>query len=311
MMKAVVIHKYGSVDEMNVMNIPKPKVGDYDVLIEVHAAAVNPVDIAIRNGWLQDRYSYHFPLVLGWDVSGIVREIGKMVTKFKVGDEVYSSPALARNGTYAEFVAVEEQLVALKPNNISFQVAASIPLVGITAYRALIEIGKLKEGQRVLILGGSGGVGSFAVQLAKSVGASVIATTSGKNIEFVKSLGADTVIDYTITDNFEDEFDVIFDTVGGKSVKQSLYHVKPGGKLISITTFFSKEDIKYAKEKGFSIELFFSEPSGDILTYITSFVEQEKIKPVVSSVYTLDEVQKAHELSESRHARGKIILQVK
>jgi NADPH:quinone reductase-like Zn-dependent oxidoreductase len=312
-MKAIAIEKYGSIEEMRFQELPIPNLGAADVLIEVHAAAVNPVDIAIRNGWLQERISYRFPLVLGWDVAGIVKAVGDQVCHFKIGDEVYSSPALSRNGSYAEFISVDERFVAKKPINSSFLEAASVPLVGITAYRGLVELAKVQQGQKVLILGGAGGVGTFAVQLAKSLGAYVVTTTSTKNMEFVKSLGADEVLDYTVTelDGYDGEMDIIFDTVGRKSFERSLGLVKEGGKMISIASFFTEEDKIFAKERDFSLEFFFSEPSGEILSIISNLIEGGTVKPVIGTIFALEDAPKAHELSETKHARGKIVLQVK
>lgn len=311
-MKAVVIEKYGTIEELNIQQLPKPIPGPKDVVIKVRAAAVNPVDIAIRNGWLKGRISYNFPLVIGWDVAGVITEVGRNVTKFQVGDEVYSYPDLSRNGTYGEFVAVEDTFVARKPKNILFTEASSLPLVGICAYRALIDAGNIQNGDRVLILGGSGGVGSFAVQLAKSSGAHVTATTSTKNLEFVKDLGADEVLDYTNTNwgTIEGQFDLVFDTVGPDALTPVFDTVKKNGKIVSVATFFKEEDIKRAKEKEISVQFLISEPSGEILSEITNLIEKRAIKPVVGKIFSLEDVKQAHQLSESKHAQGKIVLQI-
>jgi NADPH:quinone reductase-like Zn-dependent oxidoreductase len=313
MMKAVVMESYGPIDGMKLMQIPKPELLPNDVLIEVHAASVNPVDIAIRNGWLQERIQHEFPLVLGWDVAGVITAVGSDVTNFKVGDEVYSSPSLSRNGSYAEYIAVNESLVTLKPINTDFLEAVAIPLVGITAYRALVEIAKVKERERVLILGGAGGVGSFAIQLAKSYGAYVVASTSTKNLDFVRELGADEVIDYTEIDisDYNGKFEVLFDTVGRKSFEQGLPLVVNGGKAISIATLFNQSDKDFAAEHQITLDFFFSDPCGHILAKITRLVEQGKIKSVVGTVFPLEKASNAHELIETKHARGKIILQIK
>jgi NADPH:quinone reductase-like Zn-dependent oxidoreductase len=313
MMKAVAIGKYGSHEELKLIQLPIPELGARDVLIEVHAAAVNPVDIAIRNGWLQGRFNYDFPFVPGWDVSGIIKAIGTDVTRFSIGDEVYGYPDLARDGTYAEFVAADEQLVDLKPKHLSFEEAASLPLVGTCAFRAIVYAGEIQEGQRVLILGGSGGVGTIAVQLAKSLGAYVVASTSTKNVDFVKNLGCDEVIDYTSSHlaDFGGDFDFVLDTVGGHHFEQSFNLVKKGGKIISVTTGITEEDKKRAEEMGISAHFLISEPSGEIISEISRLAEQGKIRPVINCVFRLDEVQTAHLLSESRRTRGKIVLKVK
>ncbi|MDZ5470451.1 NADP-dependent oxidoreductase [Bacillus sp. 31A1R] len=313
MMKAITINRYGPLSEMHVHKLPIPDVGENDVLIEVHAAAVNPVDIAIRNGWLQQRIPHQFPLVLGWDVAGVVKAVGSSVSSLQVGDEVYSYPDLARNGTYADYIAVNHRFVSHKPKNITFEEAASIPLVGTCAFRSLVEVGNIQEGQRVLILGGSGGVGSFAIQLAKSYGTHVVTTTSTKNIEFVKQLGADEVIDYTNTElsSYGGLFDIVFDAADRKPFEQSFDLVKKGGKIISVATFPNEEDLRRAAEKEISVQFLISNPSTDILPKISSLIESNKIKPVIGSVFSMDEAQKAHELSETNHARGKIVLKMK
>lgn len=312
-MRAIAIDKYGTLDEMKLKQLAMPIIGPKDICIEVHASAVNPVDIAIRNGWLHNRTQHTFPLILGWDVSGVVSAIGSEVEHVKVGDEVYSYVDLPRNGTYAEYVAVDEKLVALKPKNIDFLEAASLPLVGTCSYRALIEDGKIKKDDRVLILGGAGGVGSFAIQLAKNVGAYVVTTTSSKNIDFVKSLGADEIIDYTTSEpgSYPNDFDFVFDTVGREAFEHSFNLVKPNGKIVSIATFVSSSDLEKAKAKDISVQFLISDPDGGMLREITCLVEQDKIKPVIGAVFPLEEAQKAHQLSETKHARGKIILQVK
>ncbi|MBM7661319.1 NADPH:quinone reductase-like Zn-dependent oxidoreductase [Bacillus mesophilus] len=312
-MKAIAIEKYGSSQALSVHQLPLHELGPKEIRIEVYAASVNPVDLAIRNGWLQGRITYSFPLVLGWDVAGVVSEIGSEVTHFKVGDQVYSYPDLSKDGAYAEYITVHEALVSLKPRNISFLEAASLPLVGVCAYRSLLLAGNLKKGENVLILGGSGGVGSFAVQLAKSVGAHVTATTSTKNVEFVKNLGADVVIDYTTSDlsSFSNSFDLVFDTVDRPSFDELYDMVKENGRIVSVANFVTQADKERAAIKNIAIQFLISDPSAEILNEITILIENERIRPVIGAVFELDDAKKAHELSETKHARGKIVLEVK
>lgn len=235
-MKVVRIHEYGNTDVLAYEDAPLPSITSNDVLVRVVAASVNPVDWKIREGYLRQMISHPLPLTLGWDVSGVVEVIGAGVSRFKVGDTVFSRPDIKRNGTYAEYVAIREDEIAYKPKTVSHVEAASLPLAGITAWEALYTAAQLTAKQRVLIHAGSGGVGSLAVQLAKLRGAFVIATTSERNRDFVKSLGADEVIDYR-SQRFEEvvnDVDVVFDTIGGEVQESSWSVLKPDGILVSI-----------------------------------------------------------------------------
>lgn len=308
-MKAVRIHEYGNREVLVFEDAPMPSITSNEVLVRVIAASVNPVDWKIREGYLKEMISYQLPLTLGWDVSGVVTEVGTNVTRFRVGDAVYSRPDIKRNGTYAEFVAIRESEVALKPLTISHNEAASLPLAGITAWEVLITTAQLSAGQRVLIHAGSGGVGSLAIQLAKSRGAYVIATTSGKNVALVESLGADEVIDYQ-TQNFTDklrDIDVVFDTLGGDIQESSWSVLKKGGILISIVN--PPSDTK-AKELGVKSAFVFIEPSAYILKQLAELVEQGKLRPVIGAEFALHDIVKAHELSETGRTVGKIVLYV-
>lgn len=308
-MKAVRIHEYGNREVLVFEDAPMPSITSNEVLVRVIAASVNPVDWKIREGYLKEMISYQLPLTLGWDVSGVVTEVGTNVTRFRVGDAVYSRPDIKRNGTYAEFVAIRESEVALKPLTISHNEAASLPLAGITAWEVLITTAQLSAGQRVLIHAGSGGVGSLAVQLAKSRGAYVIATTSGKNVALVESLGADEVIDYQ-TQNFTEklrDIDVVFDTLGGDIQESSWSVLKKGGILISIVN--PPSDTK-AKELGVQSAFVFIEPSAYILKQLAELVEQGKLRPVIGAEFALHDIVKAHELSETGRTVGKIVLYV-
>ncbi len=308
-MKAVRIHTYGNADQLVYEDAPMPIVEANDVLIKVVASSVNPVDWKIREGHLKEMVSYSMPVILGLDVSGIVESVGKNVTKFKVGDAVFSRPDVKRNGTYAEFVAVNEDEVASKPKTISHVESASLPLAGITAWEALFTTAQLSANQKVLIHGGSGGVGSLAIQLAKSRGAYVISTTSTKNLALVKSLGADEVIDYK-NQRFEEivkEADVVFDTIGGEVQKLSWSVLKPEGILVSIVSQPSEETA--AKHKVRSAFIFIG-PNAEILTQIAELVDEGKVRPIVGAEFALADIAKAQALSESGHSVGKIVLYV-
>lgn len=278
-MKAIGLMQYGDKSVLQEIEMQKPLLGDNDILIEVYAAGVNPVDWKIREGLLQDVISYDFPLVLGWDVAGVVAAIGKNVTAFKVGDEVYSRPDIERNGTYAEYVAVDEKYVAKKPRNLSFEEAASIPLVGLTSWQSLVKFANVQKGNKVLIHAGSGGIGTFAIQLAKSFGAHVATTTSTKNIQFVKDLGADTVIDYK-TEDFSlllHNYNIVFDVLGEDVLKDSYKVLAPNGKLASIYGPKGMEipQTEIAREKHIQSDHIFTEPNGYELSLITELIEGE------------------------------------
>lgn len=308
-MKAVIIENYGGTEQLKYTEVDTPKLRDHDILIEVKAASVNPVDWKIREGYLKGKLPYDFPLILGWDAAGTVKEAGKDVTKFEVGDQVFSRPDITRNGTYAEYVAVDENLVAPKPSNLTYEEAASIPLVGLTSWQCLVDFAKIKKGDRVLIHAGSGGVGSFAVQLAKVFGAWVAATCSSDNVAFVESLGADQVIDYKKEDFTEIlcDMDIVFDTMGGDIQKRSYEVLKKGGRLVSIA---QPPDEAYAEERNVRAGYVFMDPDGDQLKQIGDLIEKGKIRPIVGSVMKLEDIKEAHRLSETHHAKGKIVLSV-
>ncbi|WP_299874894.1 NADP-dependent oxidoreductase [uncultured Cocleimonas sp.] len=308
-MKAVRIHEYGNRNVLAFEDAPMPSITSSEVLVKVVAASVNPVDWKIREGYLKEMVPYSMPVTLGWDVSGVVTEVGFDVTRFSVGDSVYSRPDIKRNGTYAEYVAIQENEVALKPLTISHNEAASLPLAGITAWEALITTAQISAGQKVLIHAGSGGVGTLAVQIAKSRGAYVIATTSGKNKALVESLGADEVIDYQ-THNFAEvlsNIDVVFDTLGGDIQESSWSVLKQDGILVSIVSPPSEEK---AKELNVRSAFVFIEPNAPILEELSKLVEQGKLRPVIGAEFALKDIVKAHTLSESGRTVGKIVLYV-
>jgi len=309
-MKAVVIETYGGVDVLQLKDMPVPVVGDRDLLIEVYAASVNPVDWKVREGYLKEMIPHKFPLILGWDVAGVVKETGANAALFRAGDRVFSRTDIARNGTYAEYVAVDEDLVATMPDNLSFEEAASVPLACQTAWQALVETAQVKQGDRVLIHAASGGVGTFAVQIAKNKGAYVAATCGASNTRLVKSLGADEVIDYTTTDFSEvlHDFDMVLDTMGGEIYRKSFRILKKGGTVVSL---LERPDTSLSLETGTKAEYMFLQPDRNRLSQIAALLSKGKIKPVLGSVLPLEEVKKAHGISQSHHAKGKIVLKVK
>ncbi|TMH82287.1 MAG: NADP-dependent oxidoreductase [Betaproteobacteria bacterium] len=279
-MKAALIHRYGSNDQVCVADISVPVMGAMDLLVRVHAASVNPLDGKTRAGKLKTLLKYRFPLVLGNDLSGVVSDVGERVTHFKKGDAVYARLDKDRIGTFAEFAVVREGAAALKPTNLTFEAAASLPLVALTAWQALVEIGKVGAKQRVLIHAGSGGVGSVAIQLARHLGATVFTTVGRRNLELVKRLGADVAIDYRSA-HFEDvakDCDVVLDSAGGDT------------------------NARY--------EYLFMRADGAQLREITWLVERGVIKPLVDKVFPLEQVRDALAYSESGRATGKVVIKV-
>lgn len=308
-MKAVRIHGYGGREVLRYEDCERPAINEDEVLVRVVAAAVNPVDWKIREGLLKDMIQHRFPLTLGWDLAGIVDTVGDRVTEFEPGDAVYSRPDLTRDGAYAEFVAVRASELARKPGTVSFADAASLPLAGITAWEALINSGRLREGQTVLIHAAAGGVGTLAVQLAKWKGARVIATASSANHALVRSLGADEVIDYRTVAFAErvSQVDMVFDTLGGQVQESSWSVVRPGGVLVSVVDPPAPERAAQAGVEG---KFVFIQPSAAILRELADLVDSGIVRPIVGAEFGLHRVSEAHSLSESGHARGKIVLHV-
>ncbi len=307
--KAVRIHAYGGPEVLTYEDAPLPAIANDDVLIRVHAAAVNPVDWKIREGYLQEFLPYKLPLILGWDVSGVVEAVGADVTNFKPGDEVYSRPNIERDGAYAEYIAVKASEVAVKPKTVDHVHAAAVPLAGITAWHCLFESARLAAGQRVLIHAAAGGVGSYAVQFARWKGAYVIGTASARNQNFLIELEANQVIDYQST-QFEDvvePVDVVFDTIGGEVQERSWQVIKPGGILVSVVSPPSEE--KAAAHQCRSAYVFI-QPRADWLTEMAQLIDAGQVKPIVETVLPLNQAAEAQKLSQSGHTRGKIVLQV-
>jgi NADPH:quinone reductase-like Zn-dependent oxidoreductase len=308
-MKAAVIKDYGA--QVEILEVPRPQLLADSVLIEVHASSVNPVDGIVQAGYLKEMMPITFPFTMGFDVSGVVLEVGEQVSKFKIGDEVFSRPNGMQAGTIAEFSVIKEEELALKPSNISHQETASIPLVGLTAFQAMVTKANLQKGQKILIHAGSGGVGTLAIQIAKHLGAFVATTTSGSNTEMVKNLGADIVIDYK-TQNFEDEikdYDVVFDMMGGDIMNRSFKVLKKGGCLVSIKSF---EDTKgLAKQYGLKFESFFMWPSGEMLRQLAQLISDGALKPVIDRTFSIDQLKEAYDYLNTGRAKGKIVIEVK
>lgn len=308
-MKAIRIHRYGSPDVLTYENAPRPVPGEGEMLVRVHATSVNPFDIAVRNGYMAGYIDHTLPLILGIDVSGVVEELGPGTNSFSPGDAVYTRAGIYRDGSYAEYAIVPTAEVTAKPKSLDHIHAAAIPHVTLTAWQALFELADLSKGQTILIHGAAGGVGHIAVQLAKWSGASVIGTAS-VNYDLLESLGVDQAIDYSKT-AFEDvvqDVDVVLDTIGGDTQERSWSILKRGGVLISIVEEPSAE---VAATHGVRQAMVFSYPPvAETLSKIGQMVSEGHIKPVVSTVLPLQDVKKAHLIVESKHARGKIVLQI-
>lgn len=333
-MKAFIIDRYSKKDLMRLGETPEPELQDDDVLIEVHAAGLNVLDSKLKSGEFKQILPYRMPLVLGHDVAGVVTRVGSGVRQFKVGDEVYSRPPDRRIGTFAEFIAVNENDVAPKPKNITMEEAASIPLVGLTVWQALVERYGLKRGQKVFIQAGSGGVGTFAIQLAKHLGATVATTTSSANIDLVKGLGADIVIDYK-KDDFEkalQNYDLVLHSQDTATLEKSLRVLKPGGTLISISgppdpafargirapwlvrlivRLLSSAVRKKAARRGLKYSFLFMRANGNQLREITRLVEAGAIKPVIDRVFPFESSNEALAYVEAGRAKGKVVVKIK
>jgi NADPH:quinone reductase-like Zn-dependent oxidoreductase len=311
-MKAIVIEQYGHKDQLIEKQMPKPIPQEGEVLIEMYATSINPIDWKLREGYLKDMLPFTFPIILGWDAAGVVTEIGANVSSVKVGDRVFVRPETTAEGTYAEYIVTKEHLLAQIPDNISFEEAAAVPLAGLTAYQCLVDFVPLKAGDKVLIHAGSGGVGSFGIQIAKSLGFFVATTGSSKNEEFLKSLGADIVIKYDKQD-FENElhdYDLVVDTMGGEIQEKSFHVLKRGGTLVSVV---QPPNEQKAEEMGINAKFHWLNPNGAQLEVLADLMRVGKLKPIVGSVFDFSEqgLRQAHKLSETHHAKGKIVIKMK
>jgi len=333
-MKAFVVERYGGADAVRAADVPNPQVGDDDVLVRIHAASVNPLDLRTREGAFKAILPYRVPFILGNDTAGVVVAVGAGVTRFTDGDEVYARPDKNRIGTFAELIAIHQDDVAIKPNVLTMDEAASIPLVGLTSWQALVERANLQPGQQVLIHAGSGGVGTIAIQLAKHLGAHVATTASTSNTGLVKSLGADVVIDYK-KQAFEKvlhDYDLVLDTLGGETLQKSLQILKPGGKIISVA---GPPDPAFAKELGanpivklamtalsfrtrlrarrhhVTYSFLFMKASGDQLRKLTTLIEAGTIRPVVDQVFPFESTREALAYVEHGRAKaGKVVVRM-
>jgi NADPH:quinone reductase-like Zn-dependent oxidoreductase len=332
-MKAFIVERYGRKDGGRIGDMPEPQLRDSDVLVRVHAAGVNPLDSKIRSGEFKLILPYRLPLILGNDVAGVVTQVGPRVRRFKPGDEVYARPHHDRIGTFAEFIAMNEDDVAIKPKTLTMEEAASVPLTGLTAWQALIERAHLKKGQKVLIHAGSGGVGTFAIQLAKHVGATVATTTSTANVDLVRRLGADVVVDYK-KDDFEKvlrDYDVVVNSLGKETLEKSLCVLKPGGKLISISGppdpafatdigsgwilrqligVLSYRVRKQARRHRVGYSFLFMKANGAQLREITSFIDAGIMRPVVDRIFPFESTGEALAYVETGRAKGKVVVKV-
>lgn len=332
-MQAFILDKYGRKAMLRQGETADPHVNDDDVLVEVHAAGVNLIDAKLRNGEFKLLLPYRTPFVLGHDVAGVVARVGARVTKFKPGDEVYARPADHRIGTFAERIAIAERDLALKPKNLSMVEAASIPLVGLTAWQALVERAHLARGQRVFIQAGSGGVGTFAIQLAKHLGATIATTTSGTSFDLVRGLGADVLVDYR-TEDFEAtlrDYDLVLHSQDAKTLEKSFRVLRSGGQLISISgppdpafaaeihaswfvtlvmRLLSRGARRTAKKLGTPFSFLFMKASGEQLRQITALIEAGHVRPVVDKIFPFSSTNEALAYVEGGRAKGKVVIKV-
>lgn len=333
-MKAFTIQRYSKTDNLKLAEVPKPIVKENEVLVEIYSASVNQLDSKLKSGEFKMMLPYKFPLILGHDVAGIVVAVGPKVTNFQVGDEVFSRVPDFQIGAFAEYIAINENFAAPKPKNISMEEAASIPLVGLTVWQAFIEKANLKKGQKVFIQAGSGGVGTFAIQLAKHLGAFVATTTSEKNFDLVKKLGADVVIDYKTQDfeNILKDYDLVLNSQDQKTLEKSIGILKSGGKVISISgppdVDFAKEiglnfflrtvmfllsfkTKKMAKKKNVDYSFLFMQANGKQLSEISKLIETGIIKPIIDKIFPFEQTNDAINYVESGRAKGKVIIKIK
>lgn len=333
-MRAVVIAKYGGDDVVEVRDMPTPQIKDNEVLVEVYSACINPLDYKVKNGAMKPLINYELPLVLGTDFAGKVIQVGTQVSRFKVGDEVYGNLDGRQMGAFSEYVAVADKYLSQKPRNLDFNQAASLPLVALTVMQVLTDIAKVRTGQKVFIKAGSGGIGSFAIQYAKALGAEVATTTSAENSDLVRRLGADHIIDYR-TQKFEEllsNYDVVLNTVDGEPLEASFSILKEGGHMISlvgppdkkfaqnvglnfvfqlICAFLGRKATSLAKKTKTHYTFHFVQPSGKQLEDIKSLVESGKIAPVIDRFFSLDQTKEALAYVARGRSKGKVILKIK
>ncbi|MES2915113.1 MAG: NADP-dependent oxidoreductase [Pseudomonadota bacterium] len=332
-MKAFVVEKYKKGGPLRLADRPEPEVGANDVLVKIHAAAVNLIDSKVRDGEFKLFLPYKPPFILGHDLAGTVLRVGAEVRAFKPGDQVFARPRDRRIGTFAELIAVDQANLALKPASLTMEEAASFPLVGLTAWQALVELGRVKPGQKVFIQAGSGGVGTIAIQLAKHLGATVATTTSAANADLVRSLGADVVIDYR-TQDFEQVlsgYDLVLHSQDSAALSKSLKILKPGGQVISISgppdvpfakalklnvflrfvmQMLSRGVLRKAKARGIGYSFLFMRADGAQLTELANLIDRGIIKPVVDKVFPFAQTPEALAYVETGRARGKAVIRI-
>lgn len=333
-MKAFVINRYSKDESLQLVDLTEPIIKENEVLVEIHATSVNQLDTKIKTGEFKLLLPYKFPLILGHDVAGIIKKVGSKVSQFKVGDEVFARPADFKIGSFAEYIAINENDIALKPKNISMEEAASFPLVALTVWQAFVEKANLKKGQKVFIQAGSGGVGTIAIQLAKHLGATIATTTSADNVDLVKSLGADIVIDYK-TQDFEtilEIYDLVLNSQDGKTLEKSFRILKSGGKVVSISGppdtdfakeiglswfmktaifFLSRKAKKQAKKLNVDYSFLFMQANGKQLSEIGKLIEAGVIRPIIDKVFSFEQTNEAMSYVASGRARGKVIVKLK
>jgi NADPH:quinone reductase-like Zn-dependent oxidoreductase len=333
-MKALVLKRYGGLDHVAFTDIPRPALKPDEILVQVHAAGLNPIDTMIPKGTFKPMLKFQLPATLGSDLAGVVVEVGSRVTRFKPGDAVFASLFDLGTGALAEFAVVPESAAALKPSNLDFVQAASIPMVGLTSWQALKERAKLKPGQKVFIPAGSGGIGTFAIQLAKHLGAKVGTTTSRGNVALVQSLGADEVIDYK-QQEFEKvlrNYDAVLGTVRGDAIEKSLRILKSGSNIVSLIgppdaafarargmNFFmrfvfgllSRKIIRHSRKRGVEYSFLFVHPDGRQLTEIGELLKAGRIRPVIDKVFPFDQAKEALAYLEKGRAKGKVVVQIR
>jgi NADPH:quinone reductase-like Zn-dependent oxidoreductase len=333
-MKALVLKRYGGLDQVAFADLPRPALQPDEILVQVHAAGLNPIDYMIPKGTFKPMLKFQLPATLGSDLAGIVMEVGNRVTRFKPGDAVFASIFDLGTGALAEFAVVPEKAAAPKPANLDFVQAASIPMVGLTSWQALKERAKLKPGQKVFIPAGSGGIGTFAIQLAKHLGAKVGTTTSTGNVDLVRSLGADEVVDYK-KQEFEEvlrNYDAVLGTVRGDAIEKSLQILKPKSHIVSLigppdaafarsrgmNCFFtfvfgllSRKIIRRARKRGIEYSFLFTHPDGQQLTEIGELLKAGRIRPLIDKVFPFDQAKDALAYLEKGRAKGKVVVQIR
>jgi len=329
-MKAFVVERYGT-DGLRAADVPDPELGDGDVLVKVSAAGINPLDTMVRNGEFKRLLKYQTPFVLGHDVAGVVTRVGSAVREFRVGDEVYARPRDLRIGTFAEYIAIDQDDVAPKPASLTLHEAAAVPLVSLAAWQALVERAHVQPGQKVLVHAGSGGLGSTVIQLAKHLGATVATTARGENAELVRSLGADVVVDYTMEDFAEvlSGYDVVLDSRGGENLERSLTVLKPGGQAIGVTGppdpgfakqlgapkymgvvmgLLSRKIRKQARKLGVSYSFLFMQANGGQLRQLAPLYDASHLRPLIDKTFPFDQTLEAFAYVEQGRANGKVVI---